>query len=164
MAIAEDASPHGPCMSAPKVSLMRALADEVWARRQGTGEARSRGPESSLASCPPSCTSILSSPHPRSVPASSTPVGLDYGVMSLCDPCCHQDLQMMTELLRASPYHEVRVNAAAMMGLTAKRADLRGLVGDVGTVLLQALDDEAHVLVVAEVGIPRGHLSSGLSP
>lgn len=55
---------------------------------------------------------------------------------------------MLAMLLSSSTYYEVRVNAAAMLGLAGARPDV---VEDVAKALSASLTNESHVMVEAEV-------------
>jgi hypothetical protein len=59
-----------------------------------------------------------------------------------------QDLSMLAMLLSSSTYYEVRVNAAAMLGLAGALPDV---VEDVAKALSASLTNESHVMVEAEV-------------
>lgn len=76
---------------------------------------------------PPSHTTLLTCPSP---------------------PSPLQDLSMLAMLLSSSTYYEVRVNAAAMLGLAGARPDV---VEDVAKALSASLTSESHVMVEAEV-------------
>lgn len=63
---------------------------------------------------------------------------------------------MLTSLLTSCPLYEVRVNAAAMLGLAGVAQ--HALAEPLGAVLKQALANDAHVLVQAEVRVRVGSL------
>lgn len=62
-----------------------------------------------------------------------------------------QDISMLSTLLSSSVYHEVRVNAAGMLGLVGSHVKTPAAVEGMGRALAEALGKEAHVMVEAEV-------------
>lgn len=62
-----------------------------------------------------------------------------------------QDMSMLSTLLSSSVYHEVRVNAAGMLGLVGSHVKTPAAVEGMGRALAEALGKEAHVMVEAEV-------------